>query len=60
MKWEDFKKERHRVAYNGYVKTGIECPKCGKNIYRRIDVVLASYPPKHSYFCKDCGWTGTA
>lgn len=60
MKWEDFKKERHRVVYNNYAKTGIECPKCGKNIYRRTDVVLALHPPKHSYICTNCGWSGTA
>lgn len=60
MKWEDFKKEKQRVAFNNYAKTSIECPKCGKNIYQRTNVVLASYPPQHSYFCQNCGWSGTA
>ena len=60
MKWEDFEKERQREVYNNYVKTGIECPKCGENIYRRTDVVLTSYPPKYGYYCSNCGWSGTA
>lgn len=57
MKWEDFKKERQRVTYNDYVKTDIECPKCGKNIFRRTDIVLTLYPSQHIYFCKNCGWS---
>ena len=62
MKWEDFKKERQRqgVAYYKYIKTDIECPKCGKTIYRLADVVLTSYPPQYGYYCKNCGWSGTA
>jgi predicted RNA-binding Zn-ribbon protein involved in translation (DUF1610 family) len=37
--------------------TDIECPKCGKQIYVRTDIVLASNPPQRLYEC-DCGWTG--
>lgn len=56
--WEEFIKERRTIPTNAE-PTVIACPECGKMIYRRTDIVLASYPPKHSYFC-ECGWTGCA
>lgn len=60
MKWEEHQNKTlpdeictHRQ------KTGIECPKCGKMIWKRTDVVLTSYPPKYQYEC-ECGWIGYA
>lgn len=40
--------------------TDIECPNCGKKIYRDESVILTCYPPKHTYFCDNCGWKGYA
>ena len=37
--------------------TNILCPKCGKLIYKRTDIVYASFPPQNRYEC-DCGWVG--
>ena len=39
-------------------KFNIKCPKCEQNLYKRVDVVLTSYPPKYRYECKTCGWSG--
>lgn len=47
--WEDQNSERKI--------TDIDCPKCGKKIYVRTDVILFSYPSKSQYEC-DCGWVG--
>lgn len=61
MKWEDFKRERHEKGQilNYAEQTNIECPECGKRVFRRTDVVLTSHPPQYGYFC-ECGWRGTA
>ena len=59
MTWDDF--QQRQLHINGTVtriKTDIECPRCGKYIWKRVDAVLACYPPKYQYECDDCGWTG--
>ena len=60
MDWETFKEE-NRNDFNWFPEnrkiTDIDCPKCGKKIYLRTDIILTSYPPKHQYEC-DCGWVG--
>lgn len=58
MKWEDFKKEKDDIPQTLQL-TDIECPKCGKKIFRRTDVVLTTFPPMYKYECR-CGWTGCA
>ena len=63
MTWEEFKKSTRQFSIGFGVDTfkkeitDIDCPKCGKKIYVRTDIVLASYPPKRQYEC-DCGWIG--
>ena len=60
MTWEEFEKANVRVGCLDLpkrMKTGIECPKCGKELYVRTDIVLASNPPQSQYEC-DCGWVG--
>ena len=60
MTWEEFEKINQKEYYTDESKrkiTDIECPKCGKKIYMRTDIILASYPPKCQYEC-DCGWVG--
>ena len=32
------------------------CPKCGKNLYRKVDIMVMTTPPKYYYECS-CGWT---
>ena len=58
MTWEEFKNrglpEQH-LAYRE--QTNIECPRCGKYIWKRTDIVLTSCPAQYQYEC-DCGWAG--
>lgn len=59
MKWEDYQKTvLYWTEMANRELTDIECPECGKKIYRRTDVVLTSYPPQYNYEC-DCGWKET-
>lgn len=58
MKWEDFQDKQYEISQEKTL-TDIECPKCGKNLYRINNVVLTTYPPQHRYEC-ECGWIGTA
>lgn len=61
MEWEKFKimnqKEYYCINNSNREITDIDCPKCGKKIYVRTDIVLTSYPPQRQYEC-DCGWVG--
>lgn len=58
MKWEDFERMYSQTqVYTNKVKTDIECPKCGKRLFFRNDIVLASYPVKFQYEC-ECGFVG--
>lgn len=59
MKWEEFEKQRKLIDIYDTNRqlTDIECPVCGKKVYVRTDIVLASLPPKSKYEC-DCGWVG--
>ena len=60
MKWEDFViTASDQVNTERLQLTDIDCPVCGKKIYRRMDIVLTSYPEQYQYECC-CGWTGTA
>lgn len=61
MKWEEFVGSiDNRWMALGLVKTDIECPECGKPLYKRTDIVLSSYPPKYEYKCLSCDWSGYA
>jgi len=64
MTWEEYKK---KPDYSSIMKmllsnshrelTNIECPKCGKQVYVRYDIIMFSYPSQRKYEC-DCGWFG--
>ena len=57
MTWDTFNSiEELRPA--PYTPIDVECPKCGKNIWRNNQIVLASIPPKYEYVCLECGWIG--
>ena len=54
MKWEEYHPEpQYRVKR---IKINVECPECGKPIWKRLDRVYTTHPPKYDYEC-DCGWT---
>jgi len=62
MKWEEVQKQRPETSK--YTKTDIECPKCGKKIFKRVDIIVLSsysapYSEQYQYECK-CGWVGYA
>lgn len=57
MKWSEIENYIPEASSNRE-KTDIECPKCGKYIYRCTDIILTSYPPQYRYEC-DCGWVGS-
>lgn len=57
-KWEDFKENVLTDEWNKE-RTNIECPECGKKIWRRTDIVLTTYPPEYRYEC-ECGWSGVS
>lgn len=61
MKWEVFEKQMavKPLHYEQRTQVDVECPVCGRKLWRRNDIVLTTYPPKYRYEC-DCGWWGSA
>ena len=60
MKWDQFKNSIiSEPVFVNKVKTDIECPKCGRKLYYRSDIVLTSYPAQYQYEC-ECGFVGYA
>lgn len=59
MTWEEFIRPKPTNTYNTINRqlTEIECPQCGKYIYKRLDMIYTSFPPQNKYEC-DCGWVG--
>lgn len=58
MKWEQFERgNRYTQEYANKVLTNIECPKCGKNLFQRTDIILTSCPCQYQYEC-ECGFIG--
>ena len=41
------------------VQVDVECPKCKKKLWKRLDIVLTSFPCQYQYEC-ECGWVGYA
>lgn len=59
IKWKDYQEEQTKqyIESKNYIeKTDIICPKCGKNLYRKVDIMVMTTPPKYYYECS-CGWT---
>lgn len=63
ISWEEYK-SRESIIWDEFfpsiIKTEIQCPRCGEPLYKRMDIVLTSYPPQHQYECKKCNWIGYA
>lgn len=60
MKWSEFLDEKlPEEITTGQVRTNIECPECGRQIYLDNTIVLTSYPCKYSYWCA-CGWSSSS
>ena len=60
MKWEDFEKEYPDTStFTNLIHTNIECPKCGKPLFQRTDIVLTTWPAQYVYKC-ECGFSGHA
>ena len=58
MKWEQYKYMMpHEPVFLDKVRTNIECPRCGKNLFQRTDIVLTIYPAQYVYEC-ECGFVG--
>ena len=58
MKWEDYKNRMpQEPIFLDKVRTNIECPRCGKELFFRNDIVLTTYPAKYQYECV-CGFVG--
>lgn len=60
-KWEDYSsiKQTFDFITPSRTKVDVACPECGKQLWRRNDIVLTSYPAQYQYEC-DCGWIGYA
>ena len=60
MAWDEFISDgSFKTELDGQILTDIEGPKCGRRVDYDSTVVLTSYPPQYSYWCK-CGWHGTS
>lgn len=59
MKWEQFERmnNRYMQEYTNKILTNIECPKCGKYLFQRTDMILTNYPEQYQYEC-ECGFVG--
>lgn len=59
-KWEDYSSIQEAFGFiPGRTKVDVACPECGKQLWRRNDIVLTSHPAKYQYEC-ECGWIGYA
>lgn len=60
MKWDEFRKQCLETdVVTNREETNIECPKCGRKLFKRTDIVLTTYPAQYQYEC-NCGWIGYA
>ena len=59
MEWEQYEKLMPKKINEPMTQVDVKCPKCGKKIWRRNDIVLTTYPAQYQYEC-ECGWIGYA
>lgn len=56
MTWDSYKYMHEKNKEPGEHKTFVQCPKCDQYLYMDNTIIYSSVPPKHRYFCKECGW----
>lgn len=49
------KNPRNKTVQDRWQRTGVACPKCGKEMLQDSMVMLPSYPPKQYWQCSGCG-----
>ena len=59
MTWDEFVNNTLHHVQGDWVLTNIECPNCGKEIYRYALITMKQIPPKRKYRCFCCGWEET-
>lgn len=52
---EDYNKQKLNQYPKYPLLNGIACPKCGKEMYDRDNLILTSNPPKKRVICLECG-----
>ena len=61
ISWEEYQSKGPSLeAFTNKKKTDIQCPECGEPLYKRMDIVLTTYPAQYQYECDKCGWVGYA
>ena len=55
---EEYEARRPKIELITETKTGIACPKCGKELYRNETTCYPTFPPMYPVFCKACDYTG--
>lgn len=57
MRWHEFlEKVKIHPELEQAVLTDIECPNCGRRIYREDNVTLTIHMSRSRYFCIGCDW----
>ena len=60
MTWDEFVQDKKEHSLKEWSLTNIQCPVCGKEIYKYTFVTHAFYPPKRRYKCFGCNWEDEA
>jgi predicted RNA-binding Zn-ribbon protein involved in translation (DUF1610 family) len=55
ISWEGY---HPKPTENTSMQVNVTCPKCGKKLWKRLDITLTSQPPQFVYECHNCGWQG--
>ena len=49
----------HQRCIIGATKTGIECPRCGAELWQCATELLLTNPPQIPIACRKCKWEGS-
>lgn len=55
---DEYVRENWNVFESDYIPA-YKCPECGETVYRNNNVMICTYPPRHEYICKSCGYCET-
>lgn len=61
IKYEDRNIKARREPLEKWLLSGIECPKCGQELYELAHTVMLTSPPQVEIFCvnSDCRFKGS-